>query len=233
MSDLPPARTLGILAVLTLVSGFLDAVSYIGLGHVFTANMTGNVVILGFAAAGAPGFSASASATALAAFLAGAVVGGRMAVRWNEDRRRWLAVMLLVEAAGTGVAAMLAHLLGWSGGSLGKYLVIVALALTMGCRNATVRRLAVPDMTTTVLTLTLTGLAADSTPAGGTNPRLPRRLLSIALMLTGAFTGARLLATAGVTVCLTTAAAAVAVTLAVCVLGSPGGELTPPEAGRG
>src|SRR5580704_12648879 len=45
------------LATLTVVSGVVDAVSYFGLGHVFTANMTGNVVLIGFALAGAPGFS--------------------------------------------------------------------------------------------------------------------------------------------------------------------------------
>lgn len=63
----------------------------------------------------------------------------------------------------------------------------------MGLRNATVRRLAVPDMTTTVLTLTLTGLAADSSPAGGDNPRLGRRVASVLPMFGGALLGALLL----------------------------------------
>jgi uncharacterized membrane protein YoaK (UPF0700 family) len=70
---------------------------------------------------------------------------------------------------------------------------IALLALAMGLHNASVRKLAVPDMTTTVLTLTLTGLAADSSLAGGQNPRLPRRLLAVALMLLGALAGALLL----------------------------------------
>src|SRR5262249_37295888 len=65
--------------------------------------------------------------------------------------------------------------------------------LAMGFRNATVRRLAVPDLTTTVLTLTLTAVAADSSLAGGDNPRLGRRLTSIAAMLAGAALGALLL----------------------------------------
>ena len=60
-SDHPPRRSVVTLAALTVVSGFVDAVSFLGLGHVFTANMTGNVVLLGFAAAGAPGFSVAAS----------------------------------------------------------------------------------------------------------------------------------------------------------------------------
>jgi uncharacterized membrane protein YoaK (UPF0700 family) len=62
----------------------------------------------------------------------------------------------------------------------------------MGLRNATVRRLAVPDMTTTVLTLTLTGLAADSLLAGGSSPRIARRVASVLLMFIGAAVGALL-----------------------------------------
>ncbi|KDN82274.1 hypothetical protein KCH_59830 [Kitasatospora cheerisanensis KCTC 2395] len=62
---------------LTLASGLIDAVSYLGLGHVFTANMTGNVVVIAFALAGAPGFSVAGSVTSLGAFLAGAAVAGR------------------------------------------------------------------------------------------------------------------------------------------------------------
>lgn len=69
---------LGVLTVLTAVSGLVDAVSYLGLGHVFAANMTGNVVVLGFAAAGAPGFSMVATATSIGSFLVGAVVAGRL-----------------------------------------------------------------------------------------------------------------------------------------------------------
>ncbi len=56
------------LLLLTVVTGIVDAVSYLGLGHVFTANMTGNVVLLGFAAAGASGFSAAACLTSLGSF---------------------------------------------------------------------------------------------------------------------------------------------------------------------
>ena len=63
----------------------------------------------------------------------------------------------------------------------------------MGARNAAVRSLGVPDLTTTVLTLTITGLAADSTLAGGTNPRWPRRVASIVAMITGAAVGVLLL----------------------------------------
>src|ERR1700737_808294 len=68
---------LPLLLVMTVVTGVVDAVSILRLGHVFVANMTGNIVFLGFALAGASGFSVVASLVALGAFLAGAGVGGR------------------------------------------------------------------------------------------------------------------------------------------------------------
>jgi len=80
-----------LLYLFTAVTGLVDAVSYIGLGHIFTANMTGNIVLLGFAFAGVPGLSALRSLTALAAFLVGAVIGGRLATtlaRRSSNRGR-------------------------------------------------------------------------------------------------------------------------------------------------
>ena len=66
-------------------------------------------------------------------------------------------------------------------------------AVAMGTRNAAVRKLAVPDLTTTVLTLTITGLAADSFLARGNNPRWQRRLAAVLAMFVGAAMGAILL----------------------------------------
>jgi hypothetical protein len=72
-----PNRVLmALLYLFTFVTGLVDAVSFIGLGHVFTANMTGNVVFLGFAAAGTRGLSVWRSLAALATFLIGASIGG-------------------------------------------------------------------------------------------------------------------------------------------------------------
>src|SRR3954447_12725879 len=68
-----------LLILLTIVTGLVDAVSYLALGHVFVANMTGNVVFLGFAVLDAEDFSVPASLTAIAAFLLGALAGGRLA----------------------------------------------------------------------------------------------------------------------------------------------------------
>jgi len=70
---------------------------------------------------------------------------------------------------------------------------VAITALAMGHRNAMVRKLRVPDITTTVLTLTLTGLASESSPAGGDNPRWQIRCAAILAMLGGAAGGALLL----------------------------------------
>ena len=63
------------------------------------------------------------------------------------------------------------------------------MAIAMGIQNTAARQLAVPDLTTTVLTMTVTGIAADATLAGGPGSKLGRRGLSIAAMLLGALIG--------------------------------------------
>jgi uncharacterized membrane protein YoaK (UPF0700 family) len=95
-----------------------------------------------------------------------------------------------VEAALVGAAALVAFLAGTVASGWPRYAVIAILALAMGMRNAAVRRLAIKDMTTTVLTQTLTGLATDSSLAGGSNPRAGRRIGAVVAMLVGAFAGA-------------------------------------------
>jgi uncharacterized membrane protein YoaK (UPF0700 family) len=182
------------LQLLTFVTGLVDAVSFLALDHVFTANMTGNVVLLAFAVAGAPGLSVARSLTALVVFLVGAVLGGRLGVVMAATRRRWLVTVGVSEAVLLFAAAVVATGLAVGSGTPGRiYAVIVLTALAMGLRNATVRRVAVPDLTTTVLTLTLTAVAAESSLAGGGNPRIGRRIGSVAAMFAGAAIGALLL----------------------------------------
>jgi uncharacterized membrane protein YoaK (UPF0700 family) len=179
------------LLVLTGTTGLVDAVSYLGLGHVFTANMTGNVVFLGFAAAGVAGLSVARSLVSLAAFLLGALIGGRIAVTYGDGpRRRWLLPVALAEGALLLVAAGSAIGLDVGSSSAEVYPVIALTAVAMGLRNATIRHLAEPDLTTTVLTLTLTGLAADSSLVGGTNPRPARRIGAVVALLAGSALGA-------------------------------------------
>jgi uncharacterized membrane protein YoaK (UPF0700 family) len=88
--------------MLSGITGIVDAVSFLGLGRVFTANMAGNVVLLAFAVAGTPGLSAARSAVSLVAFLVGAVIGGRLGITMSvSNRRAWLLV------AGAGEALFL------------------------------------------------------------------------------------------------------------------------------
>jgi uncharacterized membrane protein YoaK (UPF0700 family) len=185
-----PRRTIVGLLVLTAATGIIDAASVLGLGHVFTANMTGNVVFLGFALGGAAGFSIGASLVALVAFMAGALLGGVL-VRPGanvRDARRAFAV----EVAALVAAAIVATTVDTPAAGGGRWALLVLLGAGMGVQNAVVRRLAIADLTTTVLTLTITGIASDSAFAGGDNPRLTRRVASIAVMLAGAIAGARL-----------------------------------------
>ena len=179
------------LAALTVVSGIVDAVSYLGLGHVFTANMTGNIVLVGFALAGAPGFSVLASATALGAFVVGAVTGGRLGQRVTA-KRSLLVTAVTLEAGFTVAAALVAASVAVLGAGWPRFTVIALLAYAMGLRNAVVRRMGVADMTTTVITTTLTGLAAESSLGGGQNPNASRRATSVVCMFVGALIGAAL-----------------------------------------
>ena len=182
---LPP-----LLVGLTVVTGLVDAFSYLVLGHGFVANMTGNVVFLGFALVGAPGFSIGASAVALVSFWLGALVGGKAGVRVGEHRGRHLTVAASGQAALLAVAVLLAALSTQPVPGGFRYPLIIALSVAMGIQNATARKLAVPDLTTTVLTLTITGIAADSTIVGGKGSSTGRRVISVASMLGGALVGA-------------------------------------------
>ena len=189
-----------ILIVLTVTTGLIDAVSVLGLGRVFTANMTGNIVFLGFAAVGMPGFSVARAVVSLAGFAAGALLGGRLGVAMaGVTRRRWLLTVAMVEAGLYFVAVWVA--IGYHIETLTPlstlYALIILTAVAMGLRNATVRQLAVPDLTTTVLTLTLTGIAADSVLAGGRNPRLGRRVAAVLAICVGAAGGAMLVSLGG------------------------------------
>ena len=174
-----------LLLVLTVVTGVVDAVSILRLGRVFVANMTGNVVFTGFALVGAPGFSLSASLAALAGFLAGALLGGSLTSRLGHDRGLLLQAGVAAELALVSGALVLATTTGLATAA-GRDGDAALLALAMGIQNAVARRLAVPDLTTTVLTMTLTGIAADVRAKDHGLAGLGRRVLAVATMFAGA-----------------------------------------------
>jgi uncharacterized membrane protein YoaK (UPF0700 family) len=212
----PPSAALrALLIALTGATGLVDAVSYLGVGHVFVANMTGNVVLLGFALSGATGFSVAASLAAVSGFLVGAGGGGRWAVASGPHRRLWLSTGSAVQTVLVGGAAVAAGAGALRPEGPSRLALLALLGIAMGVQNATVRRLAIPDLTTTVLTQTLTGIAADSSFAGGSNPRPVRRITAVVSMLVGALAGGVLTLHAG----LATALAVTAVVFALVAVG--------------
>jgi uncharacterized membrane protein YoaK (UPF0700 family) len=160
------------------------------LGHVFVANMTGNIIFLGFWFVPGAGVDLTAAIVAFVGFLNGTVIGGRLARHLGAQTRRWLTTSLGIEVvvlvalsilAGTGV-------LGYHANS--KLLLIVGLAVTFGVQNATARQFGIQELSTTVLTSTVVGIGVDSRLAGGTGEREKLRYSVIFAMCGGAIVGA-------------------------------------------
>ncbi len=179
-----------LLLILTVVTGTVDAVSILSLGRVFVANMTGNVVFVGFAIAGAPGFSLSASLFALAGFLIGAYGGGVAIGRQGTNRGVLFRDGLIVELVFLLVALVVSAVSSTPFNGSVRDVIAMTAAIGLGLQNAVVRRLAVPDLTTTVLTMTLTGIAADVRKLD--RVVVLRRVLAVITMLGGAVVGALL-----------------------------------------
>ncbi len=188
----PLARAL---LVLTFTTGLVDGVSYLGLGRVFTANMTGNIVLLGFGVAGAAGLPVVAPLVSLGAFLIGSGAGGVLAKRVGDRHAAHVARALAIEVSFVGAAAVFAAVVTIHPDKLSGDIVIALLAVGMGVRNATVRRIGVADLTTTVLTMPLTALASESRLAGGSGKGEARRIAAVVAMFCGALAGALLLKT--------------------------------------
>lgn len=182
-----------LMLVLTFSTGIIDAVGYLGLDRVFTGNMTGNVVILGMALMGADGLPVLGPSVALVGFVLGAAIAGRVLKKedagWSQRTTVLIAVvgLFLVLTA----LALFADLHQVSAGAALSVTGFIAGA--MGLQAATARHLAVKDVTTVVVTSTLTGLAADSPLGGGNGKYWERRLLAVALILLGAAAGAAFL----------------------------------------
>jgi uncharacterized membrane protein YoaK (UPF0700 family) len=185
-------RVVPLLLVLTGVSGLVDAASYLGLGHVFVANMTGNVVFVGFALAGATNLSLPSSAAAIASFLVGALAAGRLEARLKRGHLSLLRIVTTAEA----LMVLLAIAIGLASPpstAMANYAVVALLAAGMGVQSATTTRLAIPGFNSTVvLTTMLSTLAAQSRWAGGASAYNGRRVLAIASMFGGGLVGAAL-----------------------------------------
>nr|WP_228373055.1 YoaK family protein [Demequina maris] len=188
----PSSAHLGLMLALTFSTGIIDAVGYLGLDRVFTGNMTGNVVILGMGLAGDTGLPVLGPLIALAGFMGGAAAGGR-ALRGAEDA--WTArhtVLFATVGIVIALAAVPASVVE-EPGELLQYAITLGLGAAMGCQAAVARHVAVKDVTTVVVTSTITGLASDSVLGKGGGQPWKRRAGAIVLIGAGALTGALLL----------------------------------------
>lgn len=182
---LPP-----LLLLLTVVSGLVDSFTYLTLGHVFVVNMTGNVIFLAFALAGARGFSAVGSLVALIGFVAGSMASGRLVVHFGAERRgRMLSLCGTVEFLLVGVSALLAGLVAVPGSGSPHVVLLLLLGAAAGMQNGVAQKLAVPGISTNVLTTTITHTAFESRVAGGPGSQVGRRGLSVLCLFLGALVG--------------------------------------------
>ncbi len=177
---------------LTFSTGVIDAVGYLGLDRVFTGNMTGNVVILGMALAGADDLPIAGPLIALVAFMAGAAVAGRLsraaATGWVATTPAMLGLVALL------MLGLAAYLFAVPEPGFAIALVVTGLlGLAMGIQAGAARHIGVKDVTTVVVTSTITGLAADSVLGNGKGSQVSRRGAAIVLILAGACVGAFLL----------------------------------------
>ena len=185
-----------LLMALTASLGAVDAISYLGLGKVFTAFITGNFVFLGLVAAGAGGPSVVSLAVTLAAFAAGVYLATRIVEPSRGSGVGPRRAPIALGIAGVAQACFLAVWVSAAGlpaSGLAKNLLIGLSALAMGMQTATVHSLGLRGVFTTAVTGTLTvlmsGLAAPSRSEG------TERLLvgSIVSLLVGAAVGGLLL----------------------------------------
>lgn len=180
------------LLVLTVGTGAVDGVSYLALDRVFTGNMTGNVLFVGFGLVGAADIPLLNNLVALLAFVLGAALGSRLTRRGAGGPVRLPRSSMLVQLV--VVLGMVALAGVWFGvGRLSTTVMIVVtgvLALLLGAQAAAVRHTGIRDLSTVVVTMTMVNLAADSRLAGGAGAAWFRRVGAVVTMGVGALLAA-------------------------------------------
>ncbi len=181
-------RDNNLVAVLAVATGALDAISFLGLGGVFTSVMTANMVLLGLSAGTRDGALALHAGAALTGFVVGGLAASRFARPADQPARVWpvrVTVMLAVEAAVlAGVTA------GWEAAAARpsgpeQLVLVTGAAVAMGIQSAAVRALGVPGLSTTYLTGTLTAVLGDLAAARG-SASLRRRVVLLIMLVAGA-----------------------------------------------
>ena len=178
---------------LTFATGLVDAVGFLALDRVFVGNMTGNIVILGMAVAGADDLPVLGPAIALGTFTAGAFLGGIFLRRRRKAWSRAVTSLLTAEAVLLGVLGLAFLVPAWRDAAALQLAASSITAAVMGVQAAVARSLAVTDMTTVVVTSTLTSLASESLIKAGVKGLWNRRFAAIATLFAGALVGAALL----------------------------------------
>ncbi len=186
------------LLVLTAATGAIDGVSYLALDRVFTGNMTGNVLFIGFGLVGVEGIPVLNNTVALLTFMAGAVLGARVAGRSPGTPRlsRRALVMILLNAALVLALAGTWLVLGRIGTPV-MIAITGLLALLLGAQAAGTKQVGIRDLSTVVVTMTMVNLSTDSRVGGGSGAAWLRRLAAILAMGLGALAAAALTRWAG------------------------------------
>jgi uncharacterized membrane protein YoaK (UPF0700 family) len=179
----------GLLVLLTLTTGAVDASCFLHLGNVFSSVITGNLVILGVAAASQSASRAIHSGVALAASNAGVLIGAPIATRRARGGETWplsVSVTLVAEFCVLAAFSVGWELAGGRPGSTAQVLLIAALAVAMGIQSAAVRQLG--GMSTTYLTGTLTAVVTELVTRDR-RPGFARSVGVLAAIVSGAAAG--------------------------------------------
>jgi uncharacterized membrane protein YoaK (UPF0700 family) len=204
-----------LLIALTFAAGVVDAVSFLGLGQIFTANMTGNVVFLALAVGQRSLLTALHSVGALIGFAFGALVAGQILARPRPAGlwpRRVTWVLWGEFACVVAFAAIWALASGEPSAGL-LYVLIGLSSFGMGIQNAAARHLAVPGLTTTVVTTAFTGFMVDLPALGISGPTQRRAGVAVIALFSGATVGATLMVYARTFAPFVTAATVIAVAM--------------------
>jgi uncharacterized membrane protein YoaK (UPF0700 family) len=180
---------LWLMMTLTVVTGMLDAVGYLGLDRVFTGNMTGNVVILGMGIAAENGLPVAGPAVALLCYVVGAAIAGRLLHRRTRGWNSVVTATICVNATVLAAAATVLLLVTITGQTPVSVIVAGTIAVVMGAQAAIARFLAVTDMTTVVVTSTITSYASETLFKGGLAWFTHRRLWAVLAIFSGAVAG--------------------------------------------
>jgi uncharacterized membrane protein YoaK (UPF0700 family) len=189
-SPVSERMTVVALLLLTFATGLADSISILVLGHVFVANMTGNVIFLGFWLAPKTLIDLTAVAVALPTFVCTTIVSGRLSRHLGERARLWITVVLVTEIVLLTALSIMAGTGALNYHDGGRRIMIGMLAVTFGLQHSSARQFGIRELSTTVLTSTIVSLGMDSRLAGGTGAREKLRLSVVVTMCAGALVGA-------------------------------------------